>query len=96
MSALFGAIPQIANVVFVCILFYLIFGIVTTQFLKGTFCSCNGAFYSGGLFNGGGSLTPAQVRGAMFQPRVLVSNARVKLPLTLIRAGLKINRYMCS
>ena len=40
--ALFGSIPQIINVVFVMLLFFLIFAIVCVNFLKGGMSICTG------------------------------------------------------
>jgi hypothetical protein len=40
-TALFTSIPQIVNVVFVCVLFFLIFGIVCVTYFKGTFGMCD-------------------------------------------------------
>ncbi|RLN47503.1 hypothetical protein BBJ29_000588 [Phytophthora kernoviae] len=41
-NALFEAIPEVLNVLFVCMLFFLIFSIVAVNYLKGTFNACSG------------------------------------------------------
>ncbi|CEG50199.1 voltage-gated ion channel superfamily [Plasmopara halstedii] len=41
-NALFEAIPEVINVLFVCMLFFLIFSIVAVNYLKGTFNACSG------------------------------------------------------
>ncbi|KAL4150744.1 hypothetical protein PRNP1_010141 [Phytophthora ramorum] len=45
-NALFEAIPEVMNVLFVCMLFFLIFSIVAVNYLKGTFYACSGDVYS--------------------------------------------------
>ncbi|EGZ10921.1 hypothetical protein PHYSODRAFT_519134 [Phytophthora sojae] len=52
-NALFEAIPEVINVLFVCMLFFLIFSIVAVNYLKGTFNSCKGDVF--------GALSDAQV-----------------------------------
>ena len=44
-NALFSSIKAICNVLFVCVLFFLIFGIVGVNYFKGTFFACGGAAY---------------------------------------------------
>ena len=44
-NALFRAIPAILNVLFVCILFFLIFGIIGVTYFKGAFHVCTGATF---------------------------------------------------
>lgn len=44
-NALFRAIPSIVNVMFVCMLFFLIFGIVGVNYFKGTFMACQGVVF---------------------------------------------------
>ncbi|KAJ8523265.1 hypothetical protein ON010_g17598 [Phytophthora cinnamomi] len=41
-NALFEAIPQVVNVLFVCMMIFLIFSIVAVNYLKGTFNECSG------------------------------------------------------
>ncbi|KAE9001800.1 Sodium channel protein type 5 subunit alpha [Phytophthora rubi] len=45
-NALFESIPEVINVLFVCMLFFLIFSIVAVNYLKGTFNSCSGEVFS--------------------------------------------------
>ncbi|KAG2787764.1 Sodium channel protein [Phytophthora cactorum] len=45
-NALFEAIPEVINVLFVCMLFFLIFSIVAVNYLKGTFNACSGDVYN--------------------------------------------------
>jgi len=58
-NALFRAIPSIINVLFVCMLFFLIFGIVGVSYFKGVFMSCQGRVFD--------DLLPAQ-RDLVFHP----------------------------
>jgi len=41
-NALFEAIPEVMNILFLCMLFFLIFSIVAVNYLKGTFSACSG------------------------------------------------------
>jgi hypothetical protein len=41
LSSIVSAIPTLFNLTMVCMLFFLLFGIVGVNFLKGTFYSCN-------------------------------------------------------
>ncbi|KAL3665815.1 hypothetical protein V7S43_009242 [Phytophthora oleae] len=45
-NALFEAIPEVINVLFVCMLFFLIFSIIAVNYLKGTFNACSGDVFS--------------------------------------------------
>ncbi|KAE9028237.1 hypothetical protein PF005_g1940 [Phytophthora fragariae] len=45
-NALFESIPEVINVLFVCMLFFLIFSIVAVNYLEGTFSSCSGDVFS--------------------------------------------------
>lgn len=45
-NALFEAIPEVINVLFVCMLFFLIFSIVAVNYLKGTFNACSGDVFN--------------------------------------------------
>ncbi|GMF38757.1 unnamed protein product [Phytophthora fragariaefolia] len=45
-NAMFEAIPEVINVLFVCTLFFLIFSIVAVNYLKGTFNWCRGNVFS--------------------------------------------------
>ena len=44
-NALFRAIPSILNVLFVCVLFFLIFGIIGVTYFKGAFHICQGPVF---------------------------------------------------
>ena len=44
-NALFRSIPAILNVLVVCLLFFLIFGIVGVNYFKGGFMACKGDTY---------------------------------------------------
>lgn len=52
-NALFRAIPSILNVLFVCVLFFLIFGIIGVTYFKGAFHICQGQVFD--------ALSPEQV-----------------------------------
>nr|CCA18882.1 similar to sodium channel putative [Albugo laibachii Nc14] len=44
-NALFESVPAVMNVMFVCVLFYLIFSIIAVNNLKGTFYKCTGKVF---------------------------------------------------
>lgn len=44
-NALFESVPAVMNVMFVCVLFYLIFSIIAVNNLKGTFYECTGKVF---------------------------------------------------
>ena len=46
-NSLFRAVPAILNVLLVCLLFFLIFGVVGVSYFKGTFYACQGHVWEG-------------------------------------------------
>ncbi|KAA0159275.1 hypothetical protein FNF28_05910 [Cafeteria roenbergensis] len=58
-NALFSSMPAILNVLFVCLLFFLIFGIIGVSYFKGAFGQCGGDVYDA---------APPSIQSLVFQP----------------------------